>query len=165
MAHLERRYVDSIFDSYFRWCDLSEAVEWHREEDIIPAAADVFYLHLLETPNEAVTHFFPEADILDPKSNKPDGVKLDDWIKHLKCIRGLVYELCSTEDKTMVDLWLEYEAVHEVTRSDKTKSSSSTQPVYKTSGLVDEHIPCRWCQLFMKKKGLTNKPPKCSECK
>jgi hypothetical protein len=75
-----------------------------------------------------------------------------------------------------VDLWLEYEALHEKPSVQaKKKSQPAAHPEEEPHGLVDENITCKKCrsvfvftvgeQLYLKKKGYKTRPSKCKDCK
>jgi hypothetical protein len=70
------------------WNPTSNSVSW--SSDLVKT--DRSLIGLLSDPKNAILRFFPNLFDVDAK---PDGVKNDDWAKHVYSVSSIVCELCS----------------------------------------------------------------------
>ncbi len=103
--------VGPIAEIFPEWNEETKTVSWSEKSGIIPVVREDL-VHLLENPDKAFVHFFP-----DESSNKIiKKVDSKEWRKHVFCVRSLIYEICIMAqlvgDKCLLDLWLEFEARH-----------------------------------------------------
>lgn len=103
-AHASHGVQGPLVELWPYWDLDSKSVGWHQETVFPSASAEM--MALLNNPDAAVTHFFGRY----LTANKPEEVKWHDWQKHLHCMRGLVYEMCATSDRSLLSMWLKYEA-------------------------------------------------------
>jgi hypothetical protein len=123
-----------VLEEWPEWSIQNKAVVWVRHENVQPSA-DPELVQLLSRPDEAVIRFFPK-EVASPTVPPPgcSASKLD-WIKHVKCVRSVVYELCvlsNPEGPTLLDLMLEYEASLTRGRSDRSALRPSSARVAST---------------------------------
>eukprot|EP00199_Chlamydomonas_sp_CCMP681_P002573 CAMPEP_0119105494 /NCGR_PEP_ID=MMETSP1180-20130426/3434_1 /TAXON_ID=3052 ORGANISM="Chlamydomonas cf sp, Strain CCMP681" /NCGR_SAMPLE_ID=MMETSP1180 /ASSEMBLY_ACC=CAM_ASM_000741 /LENGTH=326 /DNA_ID=CAMNT_0007090545 /DNA_START=1 /DNA_END=978 /DNA_ORIENTATION=+ len=79
--------TELVVEKFPVWSEENQQVEW-TEESVGP---DPTLAHLLDHPQQAVAHIFPEA--LSP-NQKPPGVQNVQWLNHVYAMHAVVFELC-----------------------------------------------------------------------